>query len=71
MPPGRHWAAGAIVREYAGAQSQLHAAAPGTIYLAPMPGGATRVPGGGSDPAGYSIRSATVGFTRAARRAGR
>jgi hypothetical protein len=38
MPPPRLWAAGAITGGYYGAQTQMHAAGPGTIYLAPMPG---------------------------------
>jgi hypothetical protein len=37
-PPPRHWAAGAIIGGYGAAQAQVHAAGPGTIYLAPMPG---------------------------------
>jgi hypothetical protein len=35
MPPPRVWAAGAITGGYYGAQSQIHAAGPGTIYLTP------------------------------------
>jgi hypothetical protein len=65
VPPPRLWAAGAVVGGYHGAQAQMHAAGPGTIYLAPFnqaPDEAAAV---------YSARSATVGSTRVARRAGR
>jgi len=37
LPHARHWAAGAIAGGYGAAQAQVHAAGPGTIYLAPMP----------------------------------
>ena len=37
LPHARHWAAGAILGGYGAAQVQIHAAGPGTIYLAPMP----------------------------------
>jgi hypothetical protein len=59
VPPPRLWAAGAITGGYYGAQAQMYAAGPGTIYLAPMPGcdgmrqgaaGCGAVPGSAATP---------------------